>query len=241
MVRLCKFEMNNLTKDTVWEAFDRADVAGRPVAVCRLCQRQVMANRGVMCMHYRMKHCKPADGSRQIDPLVSKPLCDKPRAFAPPESDRDVCTDRCSLVWQRHINNIDKEDDDASDTHSSSNAASDSKLRRRYRTLNMLRYLAAEPSDEAYAVIIESADDQIIKAIRGVGRAFNQGSIGDLSPVESLALGRYRKSIEGFADYANSMERTRKALLKPRKPRRRVPGSDYRRHWWRLGKRKFCI
>ena len=41
--------------------------------------------------------------------------------------------------------------------------------------------------------------------------------MGDLSPVESLALGRYRKSIEGFADYANSMERTRKVLLKPRK------------------------
>ena len=89
----------------------------------------------------------------------------------------------------------------------------------------MLHYLAAEPSDVTYAAIIEGADDQIIKAIRGVGRAFIQGSLGDLSPVESLALGRYRKSIEGFADYANSMECTRKALLKPRKARRRVPGS----------------
>ena len=178
-------------------------------------------------MHYRMKHCKPADNSRQSDPLASKPLSDKPKTLAPPESDRDVCTSRCSLVWQRYIDNINsnKEAGDASDTHSSSDAASVANFRRRSRALHMLHYLAAEPSDEAYAAIIENADDQIIRAIRDVGRAFIQGSLGELSPVESLALGRYRKSIEGFADYANSMECTRKALLKPRKPRRHVPGS----------------
>ena len=54
----------------------------------------------------------------------------------------------------------------------SSNAASVANFRRRCRTLHMLHYLAAEPSDEAYAAIIENADDQIIRAIRGVGRAF---------------------------------------------------------------------
>jgi hypothetical protein len=80
----------------------------------------------------------------------------------------------------------------------------------------MLRYLAAEPTGGAYAAIIENAGDQIIRAIRDVGRAFIQGSLGDLSPVESLALGRYMKSIQGFAD-ANSVECTRKAFLKPRK------------------------
>ena len=79
MVRLCEFEMCTLLKDTVWEEFDRADVNGRSVAVCKICQRQVAANRGVMCMHFRTQHCKPADGSRQIDPLASKPLCDKPQ------------------------------------------------------------------------------------------------------------------------------------------------------------------
>ena len=129
----------------------------------------------------------------------------------------------CSAISTAYNNNM--EDGDACDTHSSSSAASAANSRRRCRTLHMLRYLAAEPSDVAYAAIIEGADDQIIKAIRGVGRAFIQGSLGDLSPVESLALGRYRKSIEGFADDANSMECTRKALLKPRKARRRVPGS----------------
>jgi hypothetical protein len=228
MMRLCEFEMCTLLKDSVWEEFDRADVNGRSVAVCKICQRQVAANRGVMCMHFRTQHCKPADGPRHIDSLTSKPLCDKPRPFIPPTSNREICTDRCSQVWQRYldsINNNNIEDGDACDTHSSSSAASDSKLRRRYRTLNMLRYLAAEPSDVAYASIIEGADDQIIKAIRGVGHAFIEGSLGDLSPVESLALGRYRKSIEGFADDANSIECTRKALLKPRKARGRVSGS----------------
>ena len=52
-----------------------------------------------------------------------------------------------------------------------------------------------------------------------------EDSLGDLSPVESLALGRYRKSIEGFADYTNSIECTRKALLKPRKAGGRIPRS----------------
>ena len=155
---------------------------------------------------------------------MSKPLCDRPRAFAPPESDRDVCTERCSLVLQRHINSI-KKDDDASDMHSSSDAASVANSRRRCRTLHMLNYLAAEPSGKAYAIIIENADEQIIRAIRGVGREYNQGFMGDLSPVESLALGRYRKSIGELADYANSLERTREVLLKPRKPRRHVPES----------------
>jgi hypothetical protein len=42
--------------------------------------------------------------------------------------------------------------------------------------------------------------------------------------VEPLALGRYREFIEGFA-YANSLEGTRKALLKPRNPRGHVPRS----------------
>ena len=150
-----------------------------------------------MCMHFRTQHCKPSDGSRQCDPFMSKPPPDKPRAFAPPTSESDVCTDRCSQVWQRHIDSI-KENADASDTHSVTSAASESKLRRRYRTLNMLRYLAAEPTGGAYAAIIENADDQIIRAIRDVGRAFIQGSSGDLSRVESLALPRCKKSIEGF-------------------------------------------
>jgi hypothetical protein len=87
----------------------------------------------------------------------------------------------------------------------------------------MLRYLAAETNDGGYAAIVEDADDHIIRAIRDVGRAFVQGSLCDLSTVESLALGRYREFIEGFAG-ADSLERTREALLKPRKGRRCVSG-----------------
>ena len=216
--------MNNPTVDTVWEAFDRVDVAGRPMAECRLCQHQIVPNRGTMCMHYRMKHCKPSDNSGQSEPLARKPLCDQSRTFTPPTSSREMCTDRCSQVWQRYMDDTSKENDDTTDTHSISSAASESKLRRRYRTLNMLRYLAAEPTGGAYAAIIENADDQIISAIRDVGRAFIQGSLGDLSPLESLALSRYKKSIEGVV-YASSVECARKALLKPRRARGRVPGS----------------
>jgi hypothetical protein len=135
-----------------------------------------------------------------------------------------VCTDRCSQVWQRHIDCI-RENAYASDTHSDGSARSDSQLRRRYRTMNMLGYFAAEPGSGAYAVIIEAADDQIIKGIRGAGRAFIQGSLADLSPLESLALGRYRKSIEGLSDHARWMECTRRALLKPGKARGCVPAS----------------
>jgi hypothetical protein len=170
-----------------------------------------------MCVHYRMKHCKPTDGSRQINPLVSKPLCDRPRAFAPPMSERDVRTDRCSQVWERHIENINKQDGDAFDAHSDGSAANDSKLRQRYRTMNMLRYLAVEPSGLAYAAIIEAAHDQIIRGVTGFGRAFIQGSLGDHSPVESLALGRYKKSIEAFSYSASSTERARKTWFKRRK------------------------
>jgi hypothetical protein len=217
--------MNTPTVETVWQAFDRVDVAGRSMAECKLCQHRIVTNRGTMCMHYRMKHCNPTNGPRQTDALVSKPICDKPQAFAPSNPCREVCTDICSKVWQRHIDYVKKRAGEVSDTHSDDSVVSDSELRRRFRTMNMLRYLAAEPSGAVYAAIIEGADDQIIKAIRGVGRAFIHGYLGDLSPVESLALGRYRKSIEGFSDYANSTQCTRKALLKPAKVRRCVSGS----------------
>jgi hypothetical protein len=223
--------MNNPTVDTVWEAFDRVDVAGRPMAECRLCRHQIVPNRGTMRMHYRMKHCKAGDNSRQIDPSTSKLVCDKSRAIAPPTPVREKCTDRCSRAWQdftdscNENNNSAVESSDASDTCSSSSVASDSKLRRRYRTLNMLRYLAAGPADGAYAAIIENADDQIIRAIRDVGRVFIRGTFGHLSTVESLALGRYKESIKAFAGDASSTECTRRKLLKPRKARGRVPWS----------------
>ena len=98
-MRLRKFEMSNFSTDMVWTQFDRAEVEGRSVALCELCDRQLVPDGGVMSMHYRMKHCKPADNSRQSDPLASKPLSDKPKTLAPPESDRDVYTSRCLLVW----------------------------------------------------------------------------------------------------------------------------------------------
>jgi hypothetical protein len=89
----------------------------------------------------------------------------------------------------------------------------------------MLRYLAAGPSDGAYAVIIQAADNQMVRAIRDAGCAFIQSFFGELSPVESLAPSRYRKSIEAYGDYANSMECTRKALRRHRKARRCVSRS----------------
>jgi hypothetical protein len=215
--------MNNPTVDTVWK-FQRVDVAGRPMAECKLCQHRIVPNRGTICMHYRMKHRRPSENTRQSEPLASKPLCDRSRAFTHPSSGHEMCTDRCSQVWQRHMDDISKYKGDTSDTNGNSSAASDFKLRRRYRTLTMLRYLAAEPTGRSYVAIIENTDDQIIRAIRDAGRVFIEGSLGDLPPVDTLALCRYRKFIEGFAD-ANSVECTRKALLKPRRARGRVPGS----------------
>jgi hypothetical protein len=52
-----------------------------------------------------------------------------------------------------------------------------------------------------------------------------QGSLGDLSAAESLALGRYREFMEGFADDGSSTDGTRRELLKPRKARRCGSGS----------------
>jgi hypothetical protein len=43
----------------------------------------------------------------------------------------------------------------------------------------MLRRLAAEPNDAAYTAIVENGDGRIIRAIRGVGRAFIQGFFFD--------------------------------------------------------------
>jgi hypothetical protein len=223
MTRLRKFEMNNLTKDTVWEAFDRADVNGRSVAVCRICQRELTANRGVMCMHYRKKHCKSVDSSKRCETFTSRPLCDKPRAFAAQASDRDVCTNVCPQVLQRHLSN-NVEDEYASDVHCSS-ATTDFDSRRRCRAVHMLYYLASEPSDIAYTTIIDQADELVISVIRAIGREYNEGVMGCLSPLESIALSRYRKSIDKLADYANSLKRTREMLLKPHKRRRHVPES----------------
>jgi hypothetical protein len=118
----------------------------------------IAPNRGVMGMHYRMKHWNPADGTIHSDPLVRKPPSDKPKAFAIPESYHDVCTSRYSIGWQHYTDNINsnKEDGDTSDTHSVSSAASDAMLRRRYPTL---RCFAAEPGDEDEAAIIDGGDD----------------------------------------------------------------------------------
>jgi hypothetical protein len=148
--------MNNLTKDAVREAADCVHVADRLMAVWRFCQRPSTANRGVMCMHYISKRSKPAGDSSQVDPLMRKPLCDRSPAFACVETGRDACTERCSGVWQNHsgaptrgtTTNNKAADSGASHTHSSS-AASDCWLSGRYRTLNMLRCLAAGPGDRA--------------------------------------------------------------------------------------------
>jgi hypothetical protein len=215
--------MCSFLKDSVWDEFDRADVNGRSVAVCKICQRQVAANRGVMCMHFRTQHCNPADNSRQINPLASKPLCDKARAFAPQAPDRDVCPDVCPQVLQRHLSNK-VEDEYASDAQCSS-AATDFDSRRRCRAVHMLYYLASEPSDIAYTTIIGEADELIISVIRAIGREYNEGVMGCLSPLESIALSRYRKPIGKLADYANSLKRTREVLLKPHKRRQHVPES----------------
>jgi hypothetical protein len=137
MVRFCKFEMNNPTVDTVWEAFDRVDVAGRSMAECKLCQHQIVPNRGTMCMHYRMKHCQPRDNTRQIDPLACEPLCDKPRAFAPQASKSEKLVP-CALLTRalERYNNDDSETSGAEDTRSCS-PESAANSRRRRRTLLM--------------------------------------------------------------------------------------------------------
>ena len=220
MVRLCEFEMSALLKDSVWEEFDRADVNGRSVAVCKICQRQVAANRGVMCMHFRTQHCKPSDGSRQSDAIVDKPLSEKPKASAP------RVTERCSIACQNRMNGIPDYASDAEDMHSNGSESA-TNLRRRRRTLLMLRYLADAPSDEAYASIIANANGQIIRTIRSLAHAYVYGTMSDLSPVESLALGRYRESMmDRLTGYGQSMEDTRNALLKPRrKPRKPIPES----------------
>jgi hypothetical protein len=71
--------MSNFSIDMVWTQFDRVEVEGRAVAVCKHCHRQLTGNRGSMCMHLRMKHNKPsAEASSQIEPPSKKLLTDTP-------------------------------------------------------------------------------------------------------------------------------------------------------------------
>jgi hypothetical protein len=219
-----KFEMANFSTETVCAQFDHAVVDGRPVVVCKLCDRQLIPNRGVMSMHYRMKHCNPSDNSSQSIPFTGKPLHDKPQAFAHQASDRNACTDVCPQVLQRHLSNK-VADGYTADVYCGSSAATDFDSRRRCRAVHTLYYLAAEPSDSAYATLIERTDELVISVIRAVAREYNEGSMGCLSPLESLALSRYRKSIGNLADYDISLKRTREVLLKPHKRRRHVPES----------------
>jgi hypothetical protein len=75
MLRSRQFEMSNISADMVWQHFDRVEVDGRSNAVCKHCHHQLISNRGVMCAHYRMKHCNlPASMLGQIDPPTSKQL-----------------------------------------------------------------------------------------------------------------------------------------------------------------------
>ena len=173
-------------------------------------------------MHYRMKHCKPADNMRQSESVASKPLCDGARAFKPPTSGRKMSTDICSQASKNHVASI--EDDHGPDMLCTRIVAPDADSRRRCRAVHMLYYLAAEPSNVDYTTIVEMADVLVISVIRAIAREYDEGLMGGLSPVESIALGRYRKSIDKLASYANSLERTREILLKPRK-RRHAPMS----------------
>ena len=71
--------MSNVTADMVHTQFDRAEVDGRSVVVCKHCNRQLTCNRSAMRLHYRMKHSKPlADAPNQIDSPTSIPVSDMP-------------------------------------------------------------------------------------------------------------------------------------------------------------------
>jgi hypothetical protein len=229
MVHFGKCEMNNITLDTVWEAFDRVDVAGRSKAVCRLCQHQLVANRSTMYMHYRMKHCKSVNNAAKTDnALASKPLSVRTKTPAPPKLGREVCTTKCSQLWQRYLDNVNTKnhDGDGEPSLSLTNSADDADNDRlRDRTIHMLHYLASGPSDEAYASIIANANDQIIKTIAEIGRAYMRGDLDDLSQAESLVLSRFKDSIDKFA-YYRTAELGRYELLKPRpKQQRPIPES----------------
>ena len=79
--------MSSFAIDMVWTQFDRVEVEGHPVAICKHCHRQLTGNRGAMCMHLRMKHNKPsAEVSSQIEPPSKKLLSDTPASK--PTSDK---------------------------------------------------------------------------------------------------------------------------------------------------------
>jgi hypothetical protein len=72
ILRFLSFEMSNVTGDIVQTQFDRAEVDGRSVVVCKHCNRHLTGNKSAMRMHYRMKHSKPlADAPNQVDSPTS--------------------------------------------------------------------------------------------------------------------------------------------------------------------------
>jgi hypothetical protein len=231
MLHLCKHAMNQLTIDRVWEAFDRADCAGHAVAICKLCQQQIAANKSNMHMHYRVKHCKPTSELTHADvPVTSKPLYVRDhepvlehvlseslphKAHAPDDNVRDACLRACDRYYQHVHNVLSNQDNGVMVEHSNTVDGADN-IRKRQRTLRLLQYLASGASDKAYAMIIRTMDanDQLIRTIREIQRAYILGDIADLTPAESLMLSRYRTSIERSVD-GISMEQYREVLLKP--------------------------
>jgi hypothetical protein len=209
--------MNSLPVDRIWEAFDRVDVAGRSKAVCKLCQHQLVANRGAMHMHYRMKHCKTMNGPTRPDyPLATKPLSDE-HANATKHTTRPDYPTTSKPLSDEHVNAtkyIDPIVLDSSVLEHLRENVSKANDRERDRTFHMLRYLASEPSDEAYAAIIAVANGHIIRTIAEVGRAYMRDDLEDLSQAESLVLARHRESIDKFA-YALTTRDMRNALLEP--------------------------
>jgi hypothetical protein len=85
-------------------------------------------------------------------------------------------------------------------------------------------YNSAPASTHEVIAIIAKCDELIISVIGAIAREYDQGFMGCLSSLESLAPSCYRKSITKLADYVISLKRARKVLLKPRK-RRHVPES----------------
>jgi hypothetical protein len=79
ILRLCSFEMSNLSADMMNAQLDRVDADVRPAVVRKTRKRQVTANSSAVCKHSRMKHNKPlADAPNRITSPTSTPPSDTP-------------------------------------------------------------------------------------------------------------------------------------------------------------------
>jgi hypothetical protein len=189
--------MNSLTKYTVWDAFDRVDVSGRPMAVCKLCHRQVAANTGVMCMHHRMKHGSgnkmlgSGDGGNESRDAHKSTEHELDEPFHTPTHIPSQDSGRSAVEKQALVH-----------------------------AKNAVKHLAVCCDPTMYGGIIKHATAGVLRTIQNIAR--DALAVGEqmVTPSEGTVLHRYRKQLRAIADDGSDEESLRRKLLAP--PQKRV-------------------